>query len=63
MVKKRKHAFFSMRGLGHHLEFYSYSRVRVQNFTDLATFSVDFAFYYMLNVRHISTSGSFDLLT
>jgi len=34
--------------------------VRVQNFSDLATFSV-FAFY-MLNVRHISTSGLFQLL-
>jgi len=36
--------------------------IRVQNFGDLATFSVDFAFY-MLNVRHIFTSGLFDLLT
>ena len=34
--------------------------VRVQNFGD--TFSVDFSFY-ILNVRHISTSGLFDLLT
>jgi len=36
--------------------------VRVQNFTDLATFSVDFAFY-MLKVRHISTPGLFGPLT
>ena len=36
--------------------------IRVQNFSDLATFPIIFAFY-MLNVRHISTSGSFDLLT
>jgi len=36
--------------------------VRVQHFGDLATFSVDFAFY-MPNVRHISNSGLFDLLT
>jgi len=35
--------------------------VRVQNFGDLATFWI-FAFY-MPNVRHISTSGLFDLLT
>ena len=35
--------------------------IRVKNFSDLATFSVDFAFY-MLNVRHISTPGLFDLL-
>ena len=39
--------------------------VRVQNFGDLAIwrrFPLNFAFY-MLNVRHISTSGLFDLLT
>ena len=36
--------------------------IRVQNFGDLATFPFIFAFY-MLNVRHISTSGLFDLLT
>jgi len=36
--------------------------VTVQNFGDLATFSVIFAFC-MLNVRHIFTSGLFDLLT
>ena len=35
--------------------------VRVQNFGDLATFSVDF-WVYMLNIRHISTSGLFHLL-
>jgi len=34
----------------------------VQNFSDLATFSVHFCIF-MLNVRHISTSGLFDLLT
>ena len=34
--------------------------VRVQNFGNLAMFSVDFAFY-MPNVHHISTSGLFDL--
>jgi len=37
--------------------------VRVQNFSDLPTFSVDFFAFYMLNVGHISISGSFDLLT
>jgi len=36
--------------------------IRVQNFGDSATFSVDFCILY-LNVRHISTSGLFDLLT
>jgi len=36
--------------------------VRVKNFGDLATFSVDFFAFYMPNVRHISTSGLFDLL-
>ena len=35
--------------------------IRVQNFGDLAMFYVIFAFY-ILNVRHISTSGLFDLL-
>ena len=35
--------------------------IRVQNFSDLATFPLIVAFY-MLNVRHISTSGLFDLL-
>ena len=35
--------------------------IRVQNFGDLATFYVDFSFN-ILNVRHISTSGLFDLL-
>jgi len=34
----------------------------VRNFGDLGTFSVIFAFY-MPKVRHISTSGLFDLLT
>jgi len=34
----------------------------VQNFGDLATFAIDFAFY-MLKIRHIFTSGLFDLLT
>ena len=33
--------------------------IRVQNFGDLASFPLIFAFY-MLNVRHISTSGLFD---
>ena len=37
--------------------------VWVQNFGDLATFSVDFFAFYILNVRHISTSSLFDLLT
>jgi len=37
--------------------------IRVQNFDDLATYSVDYCILYILNVRHISTSGSFDLLT
>jgi len=36
--------------------------IRVKKFGDSATFSVDFCFLY-LNVRHISTSGLFDLLT
>jgi len=36
--------------------------IRVENFGDSATFSVDFCILY-LNVRHISTSGLFDLLT
>ena len=36
--------------------------IRVQNFDDLATFSVDFFAFYMLNVRHISTFGLSDLL-
>ena len=36
--------------------------IRVQNFGDLATFTLTIAFY-ILNVRHISTSGLFDLLT
>jgi len=36
--------------------------IRVQNFGDLATFYVIIAFY-ILNVRHISTSGLFDILT
>jgi len=36
--------------------------IRVQTFGDLATFPLIFAFY-MLNVRHISTSGLFNLLT
>jgi len=36
--------------------------IRVENFGDSATFSVDFWILY-LNVRHISTSGLFDLLT
>jgi len=36
--------------------------VRVQNFGDSVTFSVDFCILY-LNVRHISTSGLFDLLS
>ena len=40
---------------------------RVQNFRDLATFSIDFCVFYMLNVRHICNtgifSGLFDLLT
>ena len=31
--------------------------IRVQNFSDLATFSVGFFAFYMLNVGHISTSG------
>ena len=35
---------------------------RVENFGDSATFSVDFCILY-LNVRHIFTSGLFDLLT
>jgi len=34
---------------------------RVENFGDSGTFSVDFCILY-LNVRHISTSGLFDLL-
>jgi len=36
--------------------------IRVQNFADLASFPLIIAFY-ILNVRHISTSGLFDLLT
>jgi len=32
---------------------------RVQNFRDLATFSIDFCVFYMLNVRHICNSGIF----
>jgi len=36
--------------------------VRVRHFGDLATLSVDFCIL-MQNVRHISTSGLFDLLT
>jgi len=36
--------------------------IRVLNF-DLATFYVDFFAFNILNVRHISTSGLFDLLT
>ena len=39
--KKKTPRFFQCVVLDH-LEFYSYIRVRVQNFTDLATFSVDF---------------------
>ena len=35
---------------------------RVRNFGDLGTFSINFCFQ-MLNVRHISISGLFDLLT
>ena len=34
--------------------------IKEQNFSDLLTFSVDFC---ILNVRHISTSGLFDVLT
>jgi len=37
--------------------------VRVQNFDDLATFSVNSFVFYILNVRHVFTSGLFDLLT
>ena len=36
---------------------------RLQNFSDLATFSVVYFAFYMPNFRHISTSGLFDLLT
>ena len=36
--------------------------IKVENVGDLATFSVDFCILY-LNVRQISTSGLFDLLT
>ena len=37
--------------------------IRLRNFRVLATLSVDFFAFYMLNARHISTSGLFDLLT
>jgi len=37
--------------------------IRVQNFSELATFSVDFCILYAEYIRHISTSGLFDLLT
>ena len=37
--------------------------IKVQNFSNLATFSVVLFAFYMLIVRHISTSGLFHLLT
>jgi len=36
--------------------------IGVQNLSQLATFSAVFFAFYMLNVRHISTSALFDLL-
>ena len=37
--------------------------IRVQKFGDMATFYVDFFAFNILKVRHISTSGLFDLLS